>query len=100
MASHEEELVEAARVGDVEKIKASLSAGADVNQRVHAGSGGTALYQAAFNNQVEALELLLDVDDIDVNHTDTNESQWSALLAAGLSNKYGKLRLNLSTLFV
>ena len=84
MASPGEQLVEAAKAGDVAKIKSALSEGADVNERIHGGAGGTALYQAAFNNKVEAVQLLLGIDNIDVNETNTNESQWSALLAAGL----------------
>lgn len=84
MGDAQERLVEAAKAGNIEAMKAAMSQGADVNERVHSGSGGTALYQAAFNNQVEAVKFLLGVDDIDVNQNDTNESQWSALLAAAI----------------
>ena len=57
-AGPNDDLLEAARQGDVEKIKTALNAGADVNYEMP-GPGITAIFLAAQGGHVEAVKLLI-----------------------------------------
>ena len=72
-----EQLIEAARSGDVERVVQALAAGAQVDSRD--ATGATALMIAAHGGHLEAVRALL-AAGADVNATDA--VGWSALVKA------------------
>ncbi|BAO99459.1 ankyrin repeat domain-containing protein [Wolbachia endosymbiont of Cimex lectularius] len=65
MSNLNTELLNAAKNGDIEKVKSLISEGADVN--VVDKNGDTPLIWAATNGHKETVETLLKVKGIDVN---------------------------------
>ncbi len=72
-----EQLLKAAKKGDIEEVRLLLEKGADVNSRNM--DGWTALMLAAWNGNTETVELLLD-EGADVNSKSI--SGWTALMFA------------------
>jgi serine/threonine-protein phosphatase 6 regulatory ankyrin repeat subunit B len=68
-----EELLDAARNGNLERVQELLDAGADVNQ-ARDGDEWTALMVASFNGHADVVRVLLAAPDINVNQT----NQWGA----------------------
>lgn len=73
----QQQLIEAARVGDAAEVRALLERDADV--QAPDANGATALVAAAYGNHIEAARLLVEAD-ADVNAKD--ESEQSAYLIA------------------
>ena len=79
-AGPNEDLLEAARGGDIEKVRASLSAGADVNYEMP-GPGVTAIFLAAQAGHIEVVKLLIKMK-ADVNAMEKIDGRTVLIIAS------------------
>lgn len=79
-AGPNEDLLEAARQGDVPKVKAALDAGADVNYEMP-GPGVTAIFLAASGGHVEVVRLLIKMK-ADVNASEKIDGRTVLIIAS------------------
>ncbi|BAO99893.1 ankyrin repeat domain-containing protein [Wolbachia endosymbiont of Cimex lectularius] len=70
MSVSDTELLDAARNGNIEKVKYLINEGADVDTRDQDYS--TPLHLAAYNSHTDTVEALLNAEGINVNAKDNN----------------------------
>jgi hypothetical protein len=87
--SAEKDLIEAAREGDLVRVKSLIAAGADVNAK-DTKWGSTALMEAAIEGRVEVVEALL-AAKADVNAT-SNDGTTALMEASGYGTKESLIR--------
>ncbi len=79
------ELLKAVEVNSVQKVKALLDKGADVNIEDYKNSD-TALMYAAFEGHVDCVKILLDAG---ANINAQNGNGWTALMGAAMNGHFG-----------